>query len=156
MWEEFPPISTAEWEATIRADLKGADYAKKLVWQTEEGFAVKPYTGAKTCPAQPARRDSTASGSQGVRRIFPRTQFEAICCTNREQRPCKKLAMHWPNRPASAITFVFAVGGNYFMEIAKLRAARQLWARISKEPVVIWSRTSSFPHRAASMGASLP
>ena len=32
MWEEFPPISTAEWEATIRADLKGADYAKKLVW----------------------------------------------------------------------------------------------------------------------------
>ena len=39
-------------------------------------------------------------------------------------------------------TFVFAVGGNYFMEIAKLRAARQLWARISKEPVVIWSRTS--------------
>ena len=33
MWEEFPPISTAEWEATIRADLKGADYAKKLVWQ---------------------------------------------------------------------------------------------------------------------------
>jgi methylmalonyl-CoA mutase len=28
-------------------------------------------------------------------------------------------------------TFVFAVGGNYFMEIAKLRAARQLWARIS-------------------------
>lgn len=29
MWEEFPPISTAEWEATIRADLKGADYAKK-------------------------------------------------------------------------------------------------------------------------------
>jgi Methylmalonyl-CoA mutase len=53
-------------------------------------------------------------------------------------------------------TFVFAVGGNYFMEIAKLRAARQLWARISKEPVVIWSRTSSFPHRAASMGASLP
>jgi hypothetical protein len=21
VWEEFPPISTAEWEATIRADL---------------------------------------------------------------------------------------------------------------------------------------
>jgi methylmalonyl-CoA mutase len=37
---------------------------------------------------------------------------------------------------------VFAVGGNYFFEIAKLRAARQLWARIAKEPLVIWSRTS--------------
>lgn len=28
------------------------------------------------------------------------------------------------------MTFVFAVGGNYFMEIAKLRAARLLWAQI--------------------------
>ena len=50
MWEEFPPISTAEWEATIRADLKGADYAKKLVWQTEEGFAVKPYHRREDLP----------------------------------------------------------------------------------------------------------
>lgn len=50
MWEEFPPISTAEWEATIRADLKGADYAKKLVWQTEEGFAVKPYYRREDLP----------------------------------------------------------------------------------------------------------
>jgi len=38
MWEEFPPISTAEWEATIRADLKGADYAKKLVWQRKKAL----------------------------------------------------------------------------------------------------------------------
>jgi len=50
MWEEFPPISTAEWEATIRADLKGADYAKKLVWQTEEGCAVKPYYRREDLP----------------------------------------------------------------------------------------------------------
>lgn len=31
---------------------------------------------------------------------------------------------------AQKMTFVFAVGGNYFMEIAKLRAARLLWAQI--------------------------
>ena len=40
---DFPPVPTAAWEAAIRADLKGADYEKKLVWRTEEGLAVRPY-----------------------------------------------------------------------------------------------------------------
>ena len=40
---EFPPVSTQAWEEAIRKDLKGADYPKKLMWQTEEGLAVKPY-----------------------------------------------------------------------------------------------------------------
>ncbi|MGP8250943.1 MAG: methylmalonyl-CoA mutase family protein [Terracidiphilus sp.] len=41
--EEFPPVSTADWEAAIARDLKGADYEKKLIWRTDEGIAVKPY-----------------------------------------------------------------------------------------------------------------
>lgn len=41
--EEFSPVSTESWEEAIRKDLKGADYVKKLVWQTEEGLSVKPY-----------------------------------------------------------------------------------------------------------------
>ena len=40
---EFPAVSTQEWEDIIRKDLNGADYARKLIWQTEEGFSVKPY-----------------------------------------------------------------------------------------------------------------
>ena len=40
---EFPPVATAQWEAAIHADLKGADYEKRLVWRTEEGLNVKPY-----------------------------------------------------------------------------------------------------------------
>lgn len=40
---EFPPVSTEEWEKAINADLKGADYAKKLIWNTWEGVNVKPY-----------------------------------------------------------------------------------------------------------------
>lgn len=43
LFDEFPAISTQEWESTIHGDLKGADYQKKLVWKTEEGFDVKPY-----------------------------------------------------------------------------------------------------------------
>lgn len=43
LFNEFPPVTTQEWEDTITRDLKGADYNKKLVWNTKEGFTVNPY-----------------------------------------------------------------------------------------------------------------
>ncbi|MDY6326721.1 MAG: methylmalonyl-CoA mutase family protein [Bacteroidales bacterium] len=43
LFSEFPEISTEKWEETINKDLKGADYEKKLVWRTDEGFTVRPY-----------------------------------------------------------------------------------------------------------------
>ncbi len=45
--KEFPPVSTQTWEEAIARDLKGADYAKKLIWQSEDGLAVKPYYRAE-------------------------------------------------------------------------------------------------------------
>ena len=47
LFEEFPPVTTQEWEAVIEKDLKGADYNKKLVWRTAEGFQVRPYYRAE-------------------------------------------------------------------------------------------------------------
>jgi len=49
LFAEFPPITTAEWEAAIQRDLKGADYAKKLLWRTDEGITVKPYYRSEDC-----------------------------------------------------------------------------------------------------------
>ncbi len=43
LFTEFPPVSTEQWEAAITTDLKGADYERKLVWKTGEGFNVRPY-----------------------------------------------------------------------------------------------------------------
>lgn len=43
LFEEFPPVSTAEWQAKIEADLKGKDFGKTMVWRTNEGFNVRPY-----------------------------------------------------------------------------------------------------------------
>ncbi len=43
LFQEFPPVSTAEWQAKIEADLKGKDFEKTLVWRTNEGFNVRPY-----------------------------------------------------------------------------------------------------------------
>ena len=43
LFAEFPQHSREEWEAAIKKDLKGSDYAKKLIWKSPEGFDVKPY-----------------------------------------------------------------------------------------------------------------
>ena len=47
LFTEFPPVSTEQWEAAIAVDLKGADYERKLVWRTGEGFNVRPYYRAE-------------------------------------------------------------------------------------------------------------
>ncbi|MFC2151375.1 methylmalonyl-CoA mutase family protein [Bacteroidota bacterium] len=47
LFEEFPPVSTQEWQDKIVVDLKGADFEKKLVWRTIEGFSVQPYYRAE-------------------------------------------------------------------------------------------------------------
>lgn len=43
LFSDFPAISTQEWMDKITVDLKGADFEKKLVWRTNEGFKVKPF-----------------------------------------------------------------------------------------------------------------
>lgn len=43
LFSEFPPVSTQDWMAKITADLKGADFDKKMLWKTSEGFAVRPF-----------------------------------------------------------------------------------------------------------------
>ena len=47
LFEEFPPVSTQQWMDKITADLKGADYNKKLVWKTNEGIDVQPFYRAE-------------------------------------------------------------------------------------------------------------
>ena len=47
LFTEFPPVPTEKWEEVITADLKGADYERKLVWKTGEGFNVRPYYSAE-------------------------------------------------------------------------------------------------------------
>ncbi|MDR2683634.1 MAG: methylmalonyl-CoA mutase small subunit [Dysgonamonadaceae bacterium] len=43
LFPEFPAVSTEQWMEKITADLKGADFEKKLVWKTNEGFNVRPF-----------------------------------------------------------------------------------------------------------------
>lgn len=48
---DFPSVSTQQWMDKITADLKGADFNKKLVWKTNEGFNVMPFYRAEDVEA---------------------------------------------------------------------------------------------------------
>lgn len=43
LFAEFAPVTTEDWKNKIVEDLKGADYDKKMLWKTAEGFTVKPF-----------------------------------------------------------------------------------------------------------------
>ncbi|MGN0221126.1 MAG: methylmalonyl-CoA mutase small subunit [Prevotella sp.] len=43
LFTEFTAPTTQEWLDKIQVDLKGADFEKKLVWRTNEGFSVQPF-----------------------------------------------------------------------------------------------------------------
>jgi methylmalonyl-CoA mutase len=43
LFTEFQAPTTQEWLDKIEVDLKGADFNKKLVWRTNEGFNVQPF-----------------------------------------------------------------------------------------------------------------
>ncbi|MCQ2083070.1 MAG: methylmalonyl-CoA mutase small subunit [Bacteroidaceae bacterium] len=76
LFSEFPAVTTEEWMAKITEDLKGADFEKKLVWRTNEGFKVQPFYRAEdlkgldtdTEPGQfPYRRGTKACNEWSVR-----------------------------------------------------------------------------------------
>ncbi len=74
---DFPAISTKTWKEKIVTDLKGADYEKKLVWRTPEGFNVQPFyrqedlKGLKTTVSAPGQfpyvRGTKASNEWAIR-----------------------------------------------------------------------------------------
>lgn len=64
LFTEFPNVSDSEWEKQILSDLKGADYAEKMIWKTAEGFDVKPYY--------------TINNQQGGKPLFTHTSWNNI------------------------------------------------------------------------------
>lgn len=54
LFDMFSPVTTEEWKAKITADLKGADFDRKLVWRTNEGFNVQPFYRREDLAGLPA------------------------------------------------------------------------------------------------------
>ncbi len=135
--DTFPPVPTAEWEAQIRRDLKGADYEKRLVWRTDEGIAVRPYYRSEHATG----RDPLPNAS-GTWEMVPPGHEPALCASaidahERGATATQEVAYaiaQGADRLAAGLTVTtlgFAIGSNHFMEIAKLRAARLLWPAVA-------------------------
>jgi methylmalonyl-CoA mutase len=156
--QDFPPVATATWEAAIQKDLKGADYEKKLVWRSDEGLAVRPYYRSEniadlagqtgSLPGQfPFVRGTGKAWEIDQQAVPPAGAIRADLVLESGADAIQqlgialaagveKLTQLCEDRPvdvaAREIEFVFAVGSTYFFEIAKLRAARMVWARAVK------------------------
>ena len=153
---DFPPVPTEAWEAAIAKDLQGADYEKKLVWRTEEGLAVRPYyrkealaglaDQLRTMPDHYPFVRGTGRGWEiaqdakpGPKAIRADLLHEQGAHAIQElgygiAAGVERLAELTETLPvdtiASQVEFVFAAGPSYFIEIAKLRAARMLWTQV--------------------------
>jgi methylmalonyl-CoA mutase len=154
--DEFPPVSTEAWEAAIHKDLKGADYEKRLVWRSEAGIPVRPYYRSEDLAGLSAQIDSTpgefpfvrgegkaweiaqeaAPGPNAVRADFLHEagasavqELGYALAEGVEQLGALAELRGSVDRAAQEIEFVFAAGSTFFFEIAKLRAARLLWAQ---------------------------
>jgi methylmalonyl-CoA mutase len=153
--QDFPPVSTATWEAAIQKDLKGADYEKRLVWRSDEGVAVRPYYRSESLAGLEAQTASLPGQFPFVRGTGKAWEIDQDATPKADAiradllleagadaiqqlgialaAGVERLAHLCDDRPvdvaAREIEFVFAVGSTYFFEIAKLRAARMVWAR---------------------------
>jgi len=106
LFSGFPPVTTTEWEEQIRADLKGADYEKRLVWKTDDGLSVRPYYRAEdlegiaflnTLPGQPPFvRGTNGTGNKWEIRQEIRVDDKGLA---------NRLAMEAVERGADAIGF---------------------------------------------------
>jgi methylmalonyl-CoA mutase len=171
--EWFPPVTTAEWEAVARQDLKGQDYEQRLVWRAENGLTIKPFYRAEDIESLPECRAAVPGAPPYLRgggpgwhasesADWPAAAVRADLLHEAGATAVEELG--WAlaegveriavasetgaslDEAASATSFVFAVGSTYFVEIAKLRAARLLWWR------VLQAFAPDDPDRAAASG----
>ena len=85
LFSDFAPTSTEQWMEKVTADLKGADFEKKLVWKTNEGFKVKPFyrmedlEGLKTTEALPGEFPYLRGTKKDNNEWLVRQEIKAEC-----------------------------------------------------------------------------
>ncbi len=154
--QTFAPVSTAAWQAQVRRELDGRD-PQQLLWHTDEGVDVQPFPrrqdldglGLEAAGVPGAAPFTRGTGNTWQRLEAPAWPADAVRADRLHDAGAtavqelafamaegveRLLAAASGGTPPAAtgadIEFVFAVGSTFFVEIAKLRAARVLWASV--------------------------
>ena len=156
--KDFSAVPTETWEKAIHVDLRGADYTKKLVWKSDEGITVRPYYRREDLKDLESQMGSIPGTFPFVRGRGSQSWVQLESSDEVVADAIRVDAIHEQggtivqelgygialgvekllerldgggsvDEGAKGIRFVFAIGSNYFFDIAKLRAARMLWAR---------------------------
>lgn len=69
LFGEFAPVTAESWKEKIVEDLKGADYDKKMIWRTQEGFNVNPFY----------RKEDIKEYSESLPGEYPYTRGNSTC-----------------------------------------------------------------------------
>ncbi|MUU77085.1 methylmalonyl-CoA mutase family protein [Winogradskyella endarachnes] len=83
LFSEFPPVTTEQWMERVTADLKGADFEKKLVWKNLNGIKIQPCYNSENNITQ---LKNTGENSQSL--VNYRTV--AVCCSETGNDLAKK------------------------------------------------------------------
>jgi methylmalonyl-CoA mutase len=134
---EFPPISTAAWETAVRESL-GDAHAGRRRWLTDEGLGIKPFYRTEDWPGN-GRLVHGAAGSwtMATPGAEPVSSVSVIAFQQAGATAIQEVAYALAlgadrlasDQPVEALGF--AIGSSYFTEVAKLRAARLLWAQVA-------------------------
>lgn len=99
LFSEFPPVSTEQWMERVTADLKGADFDKKLVWKNLSGINIQPCYNADSKIEQ---LKNTGENSQSL------FNYRSVAVANAESG--NKLALKAVEEGMNGI--IFQVKGN--------------------------------------------
>lgn len=119
-FKDFPPISTQEWMDKINADLKGADFERKLVWRTQEGFNVRPFY--RTADLEKLNHLGTLPGEFPYVRGNDNTKNEWFIRQDivvKDPKKANEKALDALNRGADAIGYILECKKDYTKEDIK-------------------------------------
>ncbi|GHT35189.1 methylmalonyl-CoA mutase small subunit [Bacteroidia bacterium] len=105
LFTEFPPVSTEQWLEKITADLKGADFDKKLVWKTNEGFNVQPFYRAEDIAALQDTKAGVFPYTRGTKKDndwYVRQNLQVEC-----PKEANKKALEILNKGVTSLGFTF-------------------------------------------------
>lgn len=83
LFSEFPPVSTEQWMERVTADLKGADFDKKLVWKNLSGINIQPCYNSESDITQLKNTGENSQSLVNYRKV-------PVCCAETGNDLAKK------------------------------------------------------------------